>query len=53
MFKYRSVYQQVSVLRLENDALAAAQQQLEADLAYMAMMCDVDLEKEEEENDEI
>lgn len=49
MFKYKSVTQQLVEERKKNEALRANQQHSDADIEYIAMMCDVELETDGEE----
>ena len=47
MFKYKSVKEQLREERVNNEQLRAAQRKTEADTEYIAMMCDVELESNE------
>lgn len=53
MFEYRTVEKQLIEERRQREALNAKVQQNAADTEYMAMMCGVELEMEEEENEQI
>lgn len=48
---YRNVNEQLRLERQKNEALAADNARLHADLAYVAMMADVELDEEETDNE--
>lgn len=50
MFKYKSVIEQLREERTKNERLRASQRKNEADTEYLAMMCDVELETDDETN---
>lgn len=51
MFKYKSLAEQLREERTKNEQFRAAQRKTEADTEYIAMMCDVELESPEDENE--
>lgn len=51
MFKYKNVKDQLEEERRKNAALTAELIRKSSDIDYIAMMCDVELEIPEEEND--
>jgi hypothetical protein len=44
MFRYKTIAEQLREERTKNEQLRANQSRAEADLAYLAMMCEVELE---------
>lgn len=52
MFGYRSIREQMLDERNKNAVLAAALAKANADIAYVAMMTDVDIDDEEDAEDE-
>jgi hypothetical protein len=51
MFKYITVKEQVLTERKKNAQLAAENVKLKSDLDYVAMMCDIDLDTETNEQE--
>lgn len=52
MFKYISVEEQLAKKQNEINKVSAEEEKNRADIDYIAMMCDVELESEDEEADE-
>lgn len=48
---FRNVNEQLRIERQKNEALAAENAKMKADLAYVAMMADVELDEEESGNE--
>lgn len=53
MIRYKSIQQQTIENLQTTRALNAAQEQLMADLDFIAMMCDVELSREEEDDEQV
>lgn len=53
MFKHLTQSEQIRMLQNENAALRAAEEKHAADIEYIGMMCNVELEVEENEKQEI
>ena len=53
MFEYKSLQKQQMLLRKENKVLLAENEKLKADMDYIAMMTDIELETEENEDEQI
>lgn len=48
---YRGLHEQLKIERQKNEKLEAENRKLQGDIAYVAMMADVDLDDGEEESD--
>ena len=53
MFEYKSLQKQQMLLRKENKALIAEKEKLKADLDYIAMMTDIELETEVSDDEQV
>lgn len=52
MFKYIPIEEQIAKKQNEVDKVSAEEAKNRADIDYIAMMCDVELDSEDEEGDE-
>ena len=53
MFKYRSLNREINKKKKKREQLAADSLQNEADIEYIAMMCGIELDGEENGNEQI